>query len=335
MHDSRIEEQLRAGLRADASELPLTITSAELERRLAARRRAAGGRRLSLVAAVVAAIAVGSIVAVGNGWLGLPSVATAPSPSPTTSPRPTSEASTAPSFKPIPGVARIEPTEGRTILTEVLPTMTHAVTQGSYDGNLPLEAYLVSVKVRCIGPDFTVVEGDRSWPVSCATPGAVADQNLMDMIDIQVLNGHLALRWIVGEDVAYTLLAERVPLPASLPKLEAPDGTIAVDASSPSDRPIAGEPGLTVTQPVGHVADSPTYGVAFVCLGPGDAVFSIGRQGGPDFALSSSLVCDGQVQVDDFQVGVEGGHDIYVTMDTRIAWHVIVTVDATSPSAVP
>ena len=76
MHDSQIEEQLRGVLRAEGDAIPLTITTAELERRLAARRRATGGRRLSVVAAAVAAVAVVSIVAAGNGWLRLPAIGT-------------------------------------------------------------------------------------------------------------------------------------------------------------------------------------------------------------------------------------------------------------------
>lgn len=83
MHDDRIEEQLRTVLRTEGDNLLLTISSAELERRLAARRRATSGRRLSVVAAAVAAIAIASIAAVGNGWVTLPSVADAPDASPT------------------------------------------------------------------------------------------------------------------------------------------------------------------------------------------------------------------------------------------------------------
>ena len=43
MHDSQIEEQLRGVLRAEGDGIPLTITAAELERRLAARRSATAG----------------------------------------------------------------------------------------------------------------------------------------------------------------------------------------------------------------------------------------------------------------------------------------------------
>ncbi|MGK2851909.1 MAG: hypothetical protein ACSLFN_13475 [Candidatus Limnocylindrales bacterium] len=85
MHDSRLEDQLRNALRAEGDGQPLTITPAELERRLLLRRRARNSQRFSLVAAAVAVVAIGSIVAIGNGWLGMPAVGVDPSPSPTAS----------------------------------------------------------------------------------------------------------------------------------------------------------------------------------------------------------------------------------------------------------
>lgn len=74
MHDSRLEDQLRGALRARADALPVTITTAELERRLVLRRRGRDGRRLTFAAAAVAVVAIGSIVALGNGWLRMPAV---------------------------------------------------------------------------------------------------------------------------------------------------------------------------------------------------------------------------------------------------------------------
>lgn len=82
MHDSRLEDQLRSALRAEGDQQPLTITTAELERRLILRRRARTSQRVSLVAAAVAVVAIGSIVAIGNGWLRMPAVGVDPSPSP-------------------------------------------------------------------------------------------------------------------------------------------------------------------------------------------------------------------------------------------------------------
>lgn len=93
MHDVRLEDQLRSILRAEADGVPLAIGPDELERRLALRRRARQGRRLCLVAAAIAVVAIGSMVAITNGWLRLPTVAVEPTPSPV----PTDPASAPPS----------------------------------------------------------------------------------------------------------------------------------------------------------------------------------------------------------------------------------------------
>ena len=83
MHDTNLEERLRSVLRQEGDGLPFTITTDELERRLVLRRRERNGRRLSLMAAGLAAVAVGAIFALSNGWLtNAPLVGTDPSPSP-------------------------------------------------------------------------------------------------------------------------------------------------------------------------------------------------------------------------------------------------------------
>ncbi len=88
MHDTNLDERLRSVLRQEGDSLPFTITTDELERRLLLRRRERNGRRLSLMAAGLAAVAVGAIFALSNGWLAnAPVVGTdaTPSPRPTTS----------------------------------------------------------------------------------------------------------------------------------------------------------------------------------------------------------------------------------------------------------
>ncbi len=93
MRDSQVEDRLRGLLRAEGDSLSLTITTAELERRLDARRRSAQGRRVSFLAAAVALVAVGTMVAAANGWVSLPAVGVvgnspSPAPSPLSSPAP-------------------------------------------------------------------------------------------------------------------------------------------------------------------------------------------------------------------------------------------------------
>ena len=107
MHDTNLDERLRSVLRQEGDGLPFTITTDELERRLLLRRRERNGRRLSLMAAGLAAVAVGAIFALSNGWLAnAPVVGTdsTPSPAPTTTVAPSG--SPAPSATPAPTPAR-------------------------------------------------------------------------------------------------------------------------------------------------------------------------------------------------------------------------------------
>lgn len=62
MHDELLERRLRSALRDEGDGLPLTITAAELERRMAMRGRRSGNTRLTLL--IAAAIAIGALGAV-------------------------------------------------------------------------------------------------------------------------------------------------------------------------------------------------------------------------------------------------------------------------------
>jgi hypothetical protein len=122
MHDIRLENQLRAALHAEGDDLPMTISTEELERRLALRRRERNSQRLTLLAAAVAVVAVGSIVAIGNGWLRKPAVGIDGTPSPATSPFPTVGPSMAPtpSATPVASMAdlRVVPPPAGTIAVD-------------------------------------------------------------------------------------------------------------------------------------------------------------------------------------------------------------------------
>ncbi len=100
MHDTELEDDLRKVLRAEGDEVPMTITAAELDRRLALRRRAHVGQRVRFLAAGVAVVLVGSMAVASNGWLRAPVVGSglsAPAAaSPAESVTPTSLAPTSP-----------------------------------------------------------------------------------------------------------------------------------------------------------------------------------------------------------------------------------------------
>jgi hypothetical protein len=83
MRDGQLEDRVRAVLRAEGEELPVTITSAELERRLTSRRRDRTGRRLSLSAVGIAAVLVVAFVAAANGWFSSATIGSSPTVAPT------------------------------------------------------------------------------------------------------------------------------------------------------------------------------------------------------------------------------------------------------------
>ena len=337
MHDTQIEEQLRGVLRAEGDGIPLTITTAELERRLAARRRATGGRRLRWVAAAVAAMAVVSIVAAGNGWLKLPAIGTVPSPSPSASAAPPTQRTAVPSFEPVPGVGRIEPPEGSTVLREVLPTTFAGEDSGEYNAGLPADQYVVNVAVGCVGSGLILTEGSHSWSIECDSSPAV--EPMIARIDVPTEEGRLALRWEAQPGVGYTILVTMSVLPASLPVLEPFDGTTTtvIDASSGFDRPTGEATGSHVTQSVGILPDATDYAINLVCLGPGEMPYALGQPGRGDFVLSSTITCDGNPKNEFFSngAGAPGPHEVYITTDSRTAWHARISVSGAVPSARP
>jgi hypothetical protein len=128
VHDSQIEDRLRSVLRKEGDELTLNVTAQELERRLVLRRRARANRRLSLAAAGIAVVAIGGIVAAGNGWFGTgggqvvggkPGPTTARLPSPSGSAEPTLPELASPSSGPLSSAGEtlaclpLDPTTGR------------------------------------------------------------------------------------------------------------------------------------------------------------------------------------------------------------------------------
>jgi hypothetical protein len=70
MHDDPIERRLRAALRREAEALPFTITSAELERRVALRSRRSAGRRSTYLLAAAVGIGLLGVGGVVGGLLG-------------------------------------------------------------------------------------------------------------------------------------------------------------------------------------------------------------------------------------------------------------------------
>jgi hypothetical protein len=115
MLDETLELHLRRALVDGAERQPMTLTVADLERGLARRRRERTGRRIAAVAVAAAAVAVVSIVALGSGWLRLPSVAAPRPPAPVASADPAVVGPTRAAWTGQPGdVVVIDPVVGET-----------------------------------------------------------------------------------------------------------------------------------------------------------------------------------------------------------------------------
>lgn len=329
MHDSQIEEQLRGVLRAEGDGIPLTITTAELERRLAARRRATGGRRLSWVAAAVAAIAVVSIVAAGNGWLRLPAIGTVPSPSASAAPSVPASAES---------LARIERGQGNLIF-EIEPTWSGTGAAPTIEKQGVPTDYVVSIRIACVGTGtVSFEERDRTVTDRCE-PDASASGAVVGPIvhRVPTSDGYVSVRFSVSAAVTYAVLVESVPLPDRLPAMAAPDGIVDIDANSESDRPATGMPGSTRSLSVGVLPASPTQRVAFVCLGSGVLQYTLGSTA-PVTAITGEVVCDGVPELDEFSVDTAGAQDLRITTELRTAWHVMASHDdpaSASPSGRP
>jgi hypothetical protein len=341
MHDSRLEDLLRSTLRAEGERLPLSIDALDLHERLAARRRSRGSSRFALVAAAVAIVAIGLLAAAANGWLRLPAtdVATPPSPSPSVTATETPHPSIGPSPAPVAGLDRIAPTPGGTVLFEVEPTVVLEHGESTFTTAVSSDQWIVQVSIRCTGSGtVTLVLGENESPVGCEIGGpgaqAIADAPPA-LVRFPVPNQRVEFGLVVTPDVRYTVLAETIPLPARLPELHPPEGTVAAEAASPHDAPISDHPSPAITEMVGTLPDGNTQAISAVCLGPGSLTYALGAPGTPQFLASGEQVCDGEPTVHEVALGAEGSHELYVTVDPRIAWHVIGASRDDPPAFVP
>jgi hypothetical protein len=223
VHDGSIEERLRSVLRAEGDALPLTITADELERRLALRRREQRNRRFGLVAAAVAVVAIGSLVAVNGAWLPTSDVGATAMPT-TSGPIRTPEATTA-SPEGLP-CAIIEPNAA-----DQPPTIVLGATPGdSIAWGGALGAYRL---------------GDR---VS-GEPGDFGSINATNLDRVPAVPPTERLVVLAGSPLASTpdpcltgLVADAVPIDAiGAPVLPLADLTIAPTRTIEFDKPPSGE----------------------------------------------------------------------------------------------
>ena len=194
MPDMTIEDGLRAAFRAESDAVGLTITTGELERRLAARRRQRTGRRLQVMAAAVAIVAVGAVAALSNGWLKPPAIGAGPTPGP-------SATNAAPSS----GLQPIPATPGRIEVTRIDPTPPTGPFDRTFEGLVERDTLPLHATVSCLGDgaiDF-YLDGQHQH-VDCSSDGETSVSGVFNAAD-----DVLGYRLVVTGRLSYSLLVEQ------------------------------------------------------------------------------------------------------------------------------
>lgn len=201
MHDSQIEDRLRAVLRAEGDTLPLTITPDELVRRLALRRRERSGRRLSLMAAGLAIIAVGSIVAMTAGWIRIPGAGSELEPSVQLLETP--RASLGPAATPLAGIAPLVGTPGRMELIRIDPAGPTDGANGT--ATAPASGTSVVTSLSCVG------DGNLEIAIDGSAQGMGCSSFLSESPGVwfDVADGQVDLTYSATGSISFALLIER------------------------------------------------------------------------------------------------------------------------------
>lgn len=367
MHDNQVEDRVRAALRSEGETLPLTITSDELERRLALRRRARNGRRLSMAAAAVGIVAIGSLVASSSGWFGSAGVGGGP----------TDAASDGPTIGPTDGGLPCVAVDPAT--TERPPTLIMGATPGdamAYGGAITgylwngsavdIDAYGDSPPAVPAGPPTERLEVLASEQDACLSAVTATATSGGTSVKLEVNAGGPARvvafatppsgEWQVLVHVEFSTTdgspassetifrvdtrdrSGNTPLPSTLPEIPAPEGTVLVDSSSAS---VPGEPtGATEIIGMAPVPPRSVYRVDVVCLGPAPLRWSFGREGGLeiDFGLlaAGDQVCDGTLGSQILELGIPPREvPVFVEADPATAWHIVVSSIGEQPPFLP
>lgn len=223
MHDNQIEDRLRSVLRREGDDLTLNITAQELERRLALRRRARAGRRLSLIAAGIAAVAIGGIVAYSNGWLGAtPAVGGKPVTS--EAPVETPHQSFGPGATPLAGISPLPAAPGRTEVIRIDPAAPADRSDGTATAGANGPSLIGSMS--CIGDGTLEVHfNGQSETLSCA-----ARLSSRANIWFDVTDGLVNLTSLATGPISFAILVEQ-PAPGESRPVASAGACAPVDPS--------------------------------------------------------------------------------------------------------
>ncbi len=172
------------------------------------------GRRISLLAAAVAVVAIGSVAALSNGWLRLPAIGSTVSPSPLASPSPSMTSSVA--------LAPIPATPGRIEVTRIDPTTPADPVDRTFQGEIKDAYVALHVTVSCLGDgtlDF-YLDGQRE-PVICSSEGETSVGGTLNAND-DVLDYRLVTTGRISFGILVELQVLSEPLPSDDPAQSPP-----------------------------------------------------------------------------------------------------------------
>ena len=365
MHDQSLEQRLRGALQAEGDRLPLTITAAELERRLAHRRPGDIRRFASLGLAAAIGIALIGLAGVAGGWFDQRAIGPAPLPS----------TSAAPSSGPVSLPPSSSPADGRLpSLDDLLAPLDPArivraqavgPAAGSGDGLGPLERAVEPGSVTfapvtvagayrlwsaCLGSDGIVVRTVRGIPtqeveqIPITCDGAVSVRQVGleagDALAIATApgTGHSAWRVVLEAPERLAHHATELRPPSASP----PDGwdelaTGTSQGAVPSylDNRTGG--GVLGPVAIGSAPPRDRYRVEVACAGPSTLRYTLGstirgtgtaKDGTIDAFVTTEVECDGLTTLDAIDIPLPVGAEVFVTADERLAWRVSVLAEA-------
>jgi hypothetical protein len=302
MHEESIERRLRGALHEEADPLPFTITAAELERRLALRRRSFAGRRLTLLLAAAVGI---SLFGVGGALSGLFDQKQPTPTAPVSIFMPTSGPTEAvpvslPNLDDLVGVdpdsvlvAQAHgPADGPAAATGDVEVAPSSVVLGTFAGGGQYR-----LGVACLGPSTLVVDvrdpgsrGPDSGPtVGC--DGSVYEQTVDSPQPRSVgfrLTGQASWRAVVRGPALAAEPGEGdaiPPAPATEQELVRVDA-LAIDPAAEA----WGSAGL-LAQEIGAIAPRESYSITSLCTGPSPIRIVFGDQ------VDGRLVADTETEL--------------------------------------
>ena len=347
MHDQSLEQRLRAALQTEGDGLAFTITSAELERRQALRRRGGLSPLASLGLAAAVGVGLLGLVGVAGGWFEQRTAITPP-----VSPPPAG-----------PGLSA--PPSGRTA-GDTLPTLDELI--GTRDPATVVRAQSVGPEQ---GPDAGTPPDPRSvhfGPVT-ATGTYAVELACIGSVDLQlqVINGnpdvpgrsepfacdglpssrHVDL--VVGDSLgiktsgspSWRIVVLAQPGPASEATtidttFGPPTGDVSLSIGTSETEPtFVGTPApLDSIVPIELEPVGPrlSYRILTSCAGPGPIRYLFGSraQDGPlaiEATSTTAVACDGAVHADDLGLAERNGAQIFVVADPRVVWRVMVAAE--------